>query len=524
MVRRIVRVLSRLAALAPAIAAPAAVASCTQAGGEAAPQSAPPEGAPPQGAPTWYRDVEPITQVRCVGCHTVGGSGAFPMDRTTATSIADFVAENVQQGRMPPWPVGPLSPAVVAPRGMSEREVATIVAWAAAGAPAGDPADHVELQPPARPLPSRGFDLALEPEDPRAYAEPASRFATDETRCFVMKPNAPLDDARITAARFVAGFGRGVHDIGAVVVDAASASALRAKNGTDGRAGFECSGGLGEHGGALLGAHDTGSGPPAATILPAGTAVFVPKGGAVVMRVHYGVKHLAGALDRSTMQLWLARPDEAASLRSLERVSVEAPVEIPCPTGVSTDPANPCSREAAFAQLGKVLPEGARERADAKLAACGTSLSALSSTLAFSSGAGSERFLVPTSCREPAPFDGTIRLVRPQLLTFGASVRVEAEQPNGTWAIVLDIPRWRWAWAGAYALETGVPIHAGRGIRVSCTFDNGTANQWSAQFGEPGHNAPARPPWLAPRYIVGAPHRSAERCAVDLGVDRRPGN
>lgn len=514
--RRIVRTVTL------AIAVTAAAASCTQAGGEAAPESAPtaPVGAPPQGAPTWYRDVEPITQVHCLGCHTLEGSGAFLMSRTAATSIADFLAENVAQGKMPPWPVGPLSPPVVGARGISEKDVATIVAWAAAGAPPGDPADHVERQPAARPLPNRGFDLVLEPEDARAYAEPPSRFATDETRCFVMKPSAPIDDARITAARFLAGVGRGVHDMGAVVVDAIAADALRARSGGDARAGFECSGGLGDYRGVLLGAHDTGSGPPAATILPAGTAVVVPKGGAIVMRVHYGVKHLAGALDRSTMQLWLARGDEAPSLRPLERISVEAPVEIPCPTGVSSDPANPCSREAAFAQLANVLPEGARERADAKLVACGTSLAALSSTLAFSSG-GAERFLVPTSCTEAAPFDGTIRLVRPQLLTFGASVRVEAEQPNGTWAIVLDIPRWRWAWAGSYALETGVPIHTGRGIRVSCTFDNGTANQWSAQFGEPGHNAPARPPWLAPRYIVGAPHRAAERCAVDLAVDRR---
>jgi hypothetical protein len=101
-------------------------------------------------------------------------------------------------------------------------------------------------------------------------------------------------------------------------------------------------------------------------------------------------------------------------------------------------------------------------------------------------------------------------------------VSVEAEQDDGSFRPVLDIPRWNWAFESAYALEQGVPVRAGKHLRVSCTFDNGLANQWSALTGEPGHGAPARPPQLAPGYLIAAPSRAAESCTVYLGIERAP--
>lgn len=442
------------------------------------------------------------------------------MDRATTTSIASFIERQLLDGKMPPWPVSPKSPTIQDARLIGTRDVAIFVDWVAAGSPLGDPSEHVERPPRLRSLPPRPADVVLAPEDPRSYVEPASKYTTDEVRCFVMDTPASLANARVTAARFIAGAGIGVHDMGAVVVDAAAAATLRARNGADGRAGFECAGGLGDSQGILLGGHDTGSGPAAATILRNGTAVTIPTGGAVILRVHYGVKHLAGTPDRSTIALWLAGADEAPSLHALERLSLEAPVEVPCPTGVTSDPSSPCSREGAFAQFASVLPPDAMARADARLTKCGTSLTAMTSKLAFASGAV-DHFTVPTSCTETVPFDAKIHVVRPQLLTRGASVRVEAEQPDGKWKLVLFVPKWRWGWAGAYVFEDDVLIHGGRGLRVSCTFDNGVANQWSAQTGEPGHGGPSRAPWLPPRYLIAAPHRAAERCVVDFAVERR---
>jgi hypothetical protein len=239
------------------------------------------------------------------------------------------------------------------------------------------------------------------------------------------------------------------------------------------------------------------------------------------MRVHYAVKHLALAPDRSGVELWLADDATRRSLRPLLRASVTAPVEVPCPSGVSNDASHACSRENAFARLAGAAAPAARARADALLATCGTTLSqAAAGTRPDGSDA---RFVVSTSCTAAAPFDGTVRVVNARQQTRGATVRVEAEQRDGTWTTVLDVPRWRWSWEGAYVLAgDGVPAVAGRGLRVSCTFDNGTANQWSALTGEAGHDATALPPLLAPGYLVAAPNRAAEACSAELGIERAP--
>ena len=46
-------------------------------------------------APTWYRDVEPIVQTECVGCHVAQGTGGFLLDRETAVLLASFISEQV---------------------------------------------------------------------------------------------------------------------------------------------------------------------------------------------------------------------------------------------------------------------------------------------------------------------------------------------------------------------------------------------------------------------------------------------
>lgn len=471
--------------------------------------------------PTWFRDVEPIVQVECTGCHTTNGTGGFVLDQLVTTSLASIVAQRVSERLMPPWPPGPAGAPIAGARTLDDRAVATIVAWEAAGSPAGDPNDHVARTPRGSVVPARPADLHLEPAG-TAYVEPPSPFVTDEIRCFVLELPAASKGAWITAARWRAGIPVGVHSLGGVVVDAASAARARARAGQDGRAGFECGGGLGEvTRGVSLGATGTGGANDGASALPAGAGVRVPVGGAVVMRVHYAVKHLALASDRSGVDLWLADDATRPALRPLVLASVAAPVEVPCPSGPSSDPSQPCSRDNAFARLAGNDAAAERARADALLTTCGTSLAQAARGSRLEPG-GDEHFVVSSSCASVVPVDGTIRVVEARQQTHGASVRVEAERSDGSWSTVLDIPRWRWAWEASYVLAQGVPVAAGRRLRVSCTFDNGTANQWSALTGEAGHDAVARPPLLAPAYLIAAPHRAAEACTAHVAVERSP--
>ncbi len=466
--------------------------------------------------PTWYRDVEPIVQRECAGCHTADGTGGFPLDRVSAKSLASLMAERVAFRDMPPWPPGRGGAPIAGARVLGSDAIATFAAWAIAGGPDGDPRDHVERSPRVSPVPPGPADLHLEVRE--SYEPPANPFVTDEVRCFVLDVPEETDGLWVSAARWRAGTPRSVHNLGGVVLGPQAASDARARARHDGRPGFECGGGLSDLTvGAMVGANGTGGGGEGATLLPAGTALRLPRGGAVLMRVHYAIKHLAGAVDRSGVDLWLTPASARPSVRPIVTTMVAAPVEIPCPSGPSSDPSSPCSRDNAFARLAVAGAAGARAHADALLTTCGRDLA--HAPQATTSG---DHFYVSTTCTSVAPWDGTVHVVLGRMQTRGASVFIEVEQPDGSWSAALDIPRWRWAWEGAYVLERGLPIRAGRHFRVSCTFDNGVANQWSALTGEPGHDAPARPPLLPPAYLVAAPNRAAEACEAHLGIARAP--
>lgn len=54
---------------------------------------------------TWYKDVLPITQAKCQGCHVQGGIAPFPLESwAQAQPHHAAMADAVAARRMPPWP------------------------------------------------------------------------------------------------------------------------------------------------------------------------------------------------------------------------------------------------------------------------------------------------------------------------------------------------------------------------------------------------------------------------------------
>jgi len=97
---------------------------------------------PKQSNVTFYRDVLPILQERCQGCHRAGevgpmAFGAYDQTRPWAKAIKQAVL----LGKMPPWyadtPPGRFHND---PR-LSKQEIDKLAAWADNGAPAGNPKD-----------------------------------------------------------------------------------------------------------------------------------------------------------------------------------------------------------------------------------------------------------------------------------------------------------------------------------------------------------------------------------------------
>ncbi|MBI1320337.1 MAG: hypothetical protein GC168_15525 [Candidatus Hydrogenedens sp.] len=102
--------------------------------------------APP--TPDYAADVAPILQQHCVECHREGGGA--PMEFTSyadARRRARMIARVTQSGRMPPWKAGEGDYHFVGERILSDDELATLKAWAQAGAPGGD-LDNAPAPPP----------------------------------------------------------------------------------------------------------------------------------------------------------------------------------------------------------------------------------------------------------------------------------------------------------------------------------------------------------------------------------------
>ena len=93
-------------------------------------------------APTFYRDVLPILQEHCQVCHRSGGIAPMAFENYAGTrGYAAAIQAAVQSRSMPPWfaekGIGKFSN----DPSLNGEEIALLAAWAAARAPAGNPAD-----------------------------------------------------------------------------------------------------------------------------------------------------------------------------------------------------------------------------------------------------------------------------------------------------------------------------------------------------------------------------------------------
>ena len=93
-------------------------------------------------APTFSRDVAPILYAKCASCHRSGEIG--PMALITfqdARPWARAIQQKTSTRAMPPWGADPHYGRFSNDRSLSDAQIATLAAWANAGAPEGDPKD-----------------------------------------------------------------------------------------------------------------------------------------------------------------------------------------------------------------------------------------------------------------------------------------------------------------------------------------------------------------------------------------------
>ena len=122
--------------------------------------------------PTFYKDVLPILQDHCQSCHRKGEVAPMPLETYEQTRPwAKAMAHAVSMRMMPPWFADPRYGHFSNDSSLNDQQIATIVAWVEAGAPAGD-AQHA---PPPRTW-TQGWNIPnpdLVVEMPKAVPIPA---------------------------------------------------------------------------------------------------------------------------------------------------------------------------------------------------------------------------------------------------------------------------------------------------------------------------------------------------------------
>jgi hypothetical protein len=234
-------------------------------------------------APTFYKDVLPILQNNCQSCHRSGEVAPMSLiSYDEARPWARAIKNKTVARQMPPWFADPDYGLFSNDRKLSSREIATLSAWADAGAPAGNPKDA----PPARHF-EDGWNIKPDVivEMPKPFELPST--GTVNYKYIVVKTNFK-EDMWVVAAEMRPGNSAVLHH-GKVWVrppgstwmkDAIPGEAYENETQRDiiGR-------NSPEEGNDILGKFNPGLG--AQRFDQEGAAKFVPKGSDLVYEMHY---------------------------------------------------------------------------------------------------------------------------------------------------------------------------------------------------------------------------------------------
>src|SRR5207302_10742726 len=182
--------------------------------------------------------------------------------------------------------------------------------------------------------------------------------------------------------------------------------------------------------------------------LPNGTGVLLHKGAKIVMQVHYNLIAASGP-DRSQAELRL-RP-ATTPLTRLETQLIAAPVELPCPDGVSGPQ---CSRQQTLQdEVNKYGAEAAFVPA-ALLKICAHTLADYPQSV----GTGTA---IPTTCDRAISQKETIYGVAGHMHLRGRDISIVLDPGTAKEQTLLHIPAWVFHWQDVYYLQKPVEVGPG---------------------------------------------------------------
>jgi hypothetical protein len=274
---------------------------------------------------SWYRDVLPVAQKHCLGCHVDDGlSFSMATFSDEVTDRADLMAQFTAQGTMPPWQPSSDCNSYHGERILSDADKAIFAEWAAGGAVEGDPADAPDAPPLAADL--AWIDRSLTMAEPYT---PANTSDGNDHRCFVLDPEI-TEDVHFIGYKVNPGEKQVVHHALFYVADAAELEKLDAD---DPGPGYECPGGPNVASAQVIAGWVPGT--PAYSF-PADTGIRLKVGQKIAMQIHYNTVSSGPLPDQTSVDLQFAKQPVKyeATLTSMADHSFAIP---PASTGYTTE-------------------------------------------------------------------------------------------------------------------------------------------------------------------------------------------
>lgn len=381
---------------------------------------------------TWYQDVAPIVAGHCETCHTDGNIAPFALDTPeSAQAMAGLMAVTVADGRMPPW-LATETPDCAPPHPwtddmrLSQADIDTIVAWADAGAPLGDPETAAELPEP-KPLGIAAPDEVI--PFPSAFTVDGDR---DLFQCFVLDlPNT--EEMWITEVQLEPGNPTvDHHGLLYLASDPAQTAGLADS--------FSCFNPPSLKG-YLMATWVPGAAP---TTTPADVGMVVPVGAKLIVQMHY---HPTGTAqeDFSTVELkWSGTRPTYAAAQALVGNNWRQESD-----GSGLQPGPDDRGQPEF-----YIPAGAKDHTETML------------------------------IEQSIPYDFPVFSVGTHMHYVGTGMRIEVEHQTGETECLIETPRWDFNWQRVYRYDAPIGdlphVYQGDTIKLTCDYDNTLDNPFVA--------------------------------------------
>ena len=348
-------------------------------------------------APDYATEVAPILEEQCVSCHIEGGIAPFAMDsHMMVQGWSPMMKEVIMTKRMPPAQVDPSINHFTNARYMDPSELQTLVHWIDAGAPRGnseiDPLTIIES-------PETVWELG-EPDyvvEVPAFTVPATGVLDYEN----VTINLPFEEDKwVKSVQHIPGDRKVLHHLLSYIVPADYDARIVEGENDSYREFLE----------------GYAPGKDEAVSYPEGAGMFVPKGSAVQMSLHY-TTFGKETVDKTQLGLYFAdeKPEFQYSTYSLSHGGRNI-----------------------------VIPPGIAEH---KMSASHV-------------------------------FEDEIMLhgLRPHMHYRGKHMRMSVVYPDGTKDDIINVPDYNFAWQPTYRLSEPMLLPAGSRVMIEGAFDNSQYN------------------------------------------------